>query len=131
MPEPLFRDLFFHDGRGPELHSAHWRDGGRVLSAIDYYNPDVTHDVGHLNHVAFSGVQVVQITPEEVRGVSALADPQGRYSPAAMFNLGKDDWFQRFNAQHLGSCSHYQLVFYDELLDVICEGVTCHRGPYQ
>ena len=108
----------------------YWRDHGRILRAIDYYNPDSTHDEEHLRHVELAGMQVVQITPEEVLGPGMFADAEGQNAPAALFDLGKDEWFQRFTPRHLERCSHYQLMFYEELIDVICENVICRKGSY-
>lgn len=130
MLTPINADIFFHDGRGPELVSAHWTEDGRMLRAIDYYNPGVAHDLQHIHHVEFAGLQVVQITPEEVIGLDMFAGSSGEHSPAAMFDLGKDAWFRTFNPRHLGACSHHQLMFYDELVDVICEHALVRGGGF-
>ena len=128
--EPIEVDNFYREGRGPELRRIHWDATGCQPTAIDYFNPDAVHDDEGIKHVLFRGMQVITITPEEVIGSEMLADPRGEGSPAAMFNLGKDPWFRQFSPQHLANCQHFQLVFYDELVDVICEGVECQSGPY-
>src|SRR5712671_386417 len=122
MATPLFPAEFYHDGRGPELLRVHWAHNGAVLAAIDYVNPDAQSGV---RHVRFAGVQVVMVTPEEVIHYGTLGDHLSAHRPAAMLDLGRSPWLARFSPRHLAACRHIQLLFYDELFDVICEGVTC------
>ena len=70
-------------------------------------------------------------TPEEVipYGSSRVAD-FGAHRPAAAFDLGHSEWLLSFSPQHLSRCHHFQLLFYDELLDVICEGLDFRSGAY-
>jgi hypothetical protein len=68
------------------------------------------------------------ITPEEV--VGALGPHFAQHRPAAMFDCGRDEWFDSFAPMHLDRCSHFQLLFYDEIVDVICEGVECAGGDF-
>ena len=71
------------------------------------------------------------ITPEEVIGDEVLGELLGQHRPAAMFDRGKSEWLRSFAQEHLGRCQHYQLLFYDQLLDVIAEGVEVGRGGFQ
>ena len=128
---PVQVDLFFHEGRGPELQAVHWAHQGRVLRAIDYFTPVDVHDPRNLKHVLFDRVQVVMITPEEVVADRHAGDWFTRYRPAALFDLGRTPWLSTFAQRHLANCKHYQLMFYDEVFDVICEGARCVRGGYQ
>ena len=129
MASPLFGDEFFHDGRGPELQRVHWSHQGRVLSAIDYLNPDHSGQQD-LRHVRFAGVQVFMVTPEEVVNYGRQGDHFAALRPAAMGDLGRSAWLASFSPEHLASCRHVQLMFYDELFDVICEEVSCHAGSF-
>ena len=70
------------------------------------------------------------ITPEEVIEYRELGPRLARARPAAMFDLGKSEWLLSFSQRHLSSCHHFQLMFYDELFDIICERVSCHRGGF-
>jgi hypothetical protein len=126
MEKAIHVDSFYHDGRGPELDRIHWGFRDTNLQAIEYRNPDDSS----LKHVRIHGFQVVQITPEEVIDYRELGQRLHRDRPAAMYDLGKSEWFKSFNPRHLSDCSHFQLVFYDELFDIICESVTCHTGAY-
>jgi hypothetical protein len=54
----------------------------------------------------------------------------GEIDQAAAVNLGKAEWLRSFEQQHLDRCSHYRIMFYDALLDVICEDISAGRGPY-
>ena len=130
MIEPIHSSLFYHEGRGPELKRIHWATNGRTLAGIDYFNPDDDHEAGPVKHVRFRGLQVVMITPEEVIGEHQLGDALSRFRPAAMFNRGRSEWLLSFDGHHLGACSHFQLLFYDELFDIICEAVECGLGSF-
>src|SRR6185369_13177719 len=63
--KPLFTDLFYHDGRGPELVRIHWKARGEILKAIDFMPPDASSSED-ICHLLFDKLQVVQIIPEEV-----------------------------------------------------------------
>jgi hypothetical protein len=126
---PINVDSFYHDGRGPELHRVHWRYDGRVLAAADYSNHDDFGESG-LRHIKFARVQVIQVTPEEVVNYGALGSALAEHRPAAMFDLGDSPWLRSFSPRHLSRCRHFQLMFYDQLFDVICEGLTCHLGAF-
>jgi hypothetical protein len=52
-----------------------------------------------------------------------------RHRPAAMFDLGRSEWLRSCAPQHLERCRHYQL-FYDELFDVIAEGLECRASAF-
>jgi hypothetical protein len=126
---PINQDMFYADGRGPELQRVCWGLRGTQLRAIEYYNAD-DDPARALKHVLFDGFQVVLIIPEEVVNYTELGPRMAAARPAAMFDLGHTDWLNSFSGRHLSSCRHFLLMFYDELFDVICEQVTCHRGPF-
>jgi len=130
MVEPIHQSMFYRDGRGPELQRVYWGLRGVRLDAIEYYNPDDVYDEVSLKHVRFEGFQVAMITPEEVIEYSELGPRLASTGPAAMFDLGKSEWLRSFSPRHLSACHHFQLMFYDDLLDIICERVSCHCGRY-
>ncbi len=103
----------------------HWSPDGSQVRAIDYQNPDEET----LRHVRFVRPQVVMITPEEViaHGEQLTLVQSSR---AAILDLGRSNWLQSFHGDHLVHCHHYQLLFYDDLFEVICEGVSCHDGGF-
>ena len=116
MSYRIAADKFAFDGRGPDLQRAIWDARGTRLLAIDYREAD-----GTLRHVRFVEPQVVMFTPEEVVG-------DGEQGGA--LDLGRSAWFQSLGQQHLERCSHFQLLFYDELLDVICESLEFADGVF-
>lgn len=126
--KPVYVERFYHDGRGPELVQMHWGRRNLDLLAIDYFAPDVVYTDGNLSHVRFEGLQVFMMTPEEVIG--KFHSGMSTHRPAAMFDLGQDDWYREFSPRHLSKCSHFQMMFYDELIDVICENVFCKQGGF-
>ena len=101
-----------------------------MLRAIDYFTPDDIHEPAALMHVLFERAQVVMRTPEEVVGPAQVGEWIARLRPAALFDLGQSPWFTSFAPRHLVKCSHFQLLFCDELFDVICEGIRCVRGAF-
>jgi hypothetical protein len=127
QPIPINTERFHHEGRGPELKRIHWSGDGTQLVAIDYFNPEDRHD-SDAKHVRFRRAQAVMVSPEETIGASLahIAD----HRPAAMFDLGQSEWLATFAPTHLEQCSHFQLLFYDHLVDVICEGVECLDGEF-
>lgn len=70
-------------------------------------------------------------TPEEVYNYQTTLINWGLYNKAAIVTLGKSDWVKSFAPGHLEKCQHYQIMFYDEYLDVICENIMVNSGAYQ
>ncbi|MFN7967621.1 MAG: hypothetical protein U0V87_18250 [Acidobacteriota bacterium] len=66
------------------------------------------------------------VTPEEVVGDIASLAQAGVYA----VDLGRSGWLASFNPWHLDRCAHYRLVFYDQTVDVICEGVQFRPGSF-
>ncbi len=125
---PIHVEEFWHEGRGPELRRVLWDARGTSIRAIEYVNPDWTNADADLRHVVFEAPQVVQITPEEVIDANQVGTRYTDHRPAAMFDLGRSAWLESFTSTHLAPCRHIQMLFYDELIDVICEGVDCAAG---
>ena len=127
--QPVGVDEFQHDGRGPELIRVHWDQSGSVLRAVDYRNPSD----GQSRHVVFLRPQVVAIVPEEVINYDddALGASLAAFAPAAAFDVGRSSWLESFAPRHLARCRHFQLMFYDQLFNVICEGLVFHTGDFQ
>jgi hypothetical protein len=128
---PIHPELFYHDGRGPELLAVHWAGRGRVLKAVDFMPPDAESEA--VWHVRFIRPQVVKIIPEEVIDykVGGLGEALVTHSPTALFNAGKSQWFLSFAQRHLQACSHYRILLYDELFEVVAEDVKIEKGSYK
>ena len=62
---------------------------------------------------------------EEVHG-SILANGESR---AAIFEVMDSQWLASLNQAHLAECKHYQVMFYDEIFDLICRGIKSGLGP--
>ena len=120
MTELVPAGVFPFDGRGPELQRAIWDSRGSTLLAVEYTDADDT-----LRHVRFHAPQVVMFTPEEVISTTALQP-----GSTAAVDLGRSEWLRSFSPQHLDACSHFQLLFYDELLDIICERLDFADGAF-
>lgn len=127
MVKSIHSDVFYNDGRGPTLVRVHRGINNVNTVAIDYRNPDEEK----LRHLKFYGLQVEMITPEEVIGYKQLGDSLSKHHPASILDLGKSIWLKTFTDLHLEKCSHYQILFYDELFDVICEGIQAIEGGFE
>ena len=127
--KPIHIEEFWREGRGPELRRVLWNASGTSVRAIEYFNPDWSDADSDLRHVLLVAPQVVQITPEEVIGAAQMRRRDIAHRRAAMFDLGRSGWLESFAQTHLVNCRHIQMLFYDELIDIICEGVTCGVGP--
>jgi hypothetical protein len=124
--KPFLPEKFYCEGRGPESLSVSWANSGRVLRAVDFQNPDASE----VQHLYFTGVQVFMFTPEEVINYETLDPAWSTFRPAGILCLGKSAWLKFFAQQHLQKCAHYQIMFYDELLDIICENLEVRGGSY-
>lgn len=51
-------------------------------------------------------------------------------SQAAIHDLGRSTWLESFNPHHLDDCSHFQIIFYDEVFDVICREIQAATGCF-
>jgi hypothetical protein len=128
--KPLYPDVFYHDGRGPELTRVYWKGRGQVLQAIEYMPPD-SSSAEDTFHMIFIKAQVVQIIPEEAITYGDLNDALIAHRPAALFDAGRTDWLKSFSQRHLSRCTHYKALFYDELFEVIAEGVEVFKGKHK
>lgn len=123
---PIHVEECWHEGRGPELVRLHWHPSGTIPQAAEYHNPD-WGSTTPLRRVRVIGSQVAMITPEEVINYGALGPVLAAHRPAAMFDLGRSPWLESFAPRHPARCRHVRLMFYDQRLDVIAEGVDV--GP--
>ena len=67
-------------------------------------------------------------TPEEVINYSGWAAGFAQHPGAGALDLGRSPWLRSFSPLHLAKCHHFQLLFYDELYDIICEGLEFGDG---
>lgn len=125
--QPILRESFYHEERGPELQKVHYF-GSNVLKAVDYFNPDDEFTPKNLKHLYFLKAQVFMFTPHEVYNYGTEIN-WGDYNFAAILCLGKSKWLESFAPIHLEKCLHYQIMFYDGFLDIICECIEAkHNG---
>lgn len=122
--EPILESVFYHDGRGPELQKVIWGHNGIVLIGFEYFNPDDEHIEGNLKHIKLVGLEAFSMASEEVHG-NILATGENR---ASIFEVKGSKWLTSFNQAHLSECKHYQIMFYDEIYDVICKEIKSGTG---
>jgi hypothetical protein len=124
----LCADTFYHDGRGPTLVHVHLRDRSAHIQAIDYELPGSGGTNELRRHLLFHNAQTYMFTPEEVEDYATSKVDWSKTNRGALVSLGKTAWLASFNPHHLERCEHYRAMFYDEFLDIICEGVSSEPG---
>ena len=111
---------FYHDGRGPELQKVIWGNKGVTLVGFEFYNPDDIYEEKNIKNIELVKVEVFALASEEVHGnILAIAESQ-----AAIFEVLDSNWIKTFQPRHLSKCKHFQIMFYDEIYDVICEDIV-------
>ena len=126
----LCGDTFYHDGRGPTLVRVHLADESSHIKAIDYMLPDANSGPEFSRHLLFRRAQAYMFTPEEVENYMTTQSDWSKTDRGALISLGKSSWLSSFSLRHLDRCEHYRAMFYDEFLDIICEGVTSEPGYF-
>lgn len=122
--DPILENDFYHDGRGPELQKVRWKSNGVVLVGFEYFNPDDKYTPDNLKHLTLDSVEAHSMSSDEVHGnILATGD-----SKAAIFEVKDSEWLASFNQAHLSECKHYQIMFYDEIYDVICKQIIVGTG---
>lgn len=122
--KPVLEKDFYHDGRGPELQNVVWKNTGVIPIGFEYFNPDDGYEEENLKHIILSGVQAYSMATEEVHGnILASGD-----SDAAILEVINSDWLNSLLSIHLEKCKHYQIMFYDEIYDIVCESIVSGKG---
>ncbi|KPJ96464.1 MAG: hypothetical protein AMJ53_00675 [Gammaproteobacteria bacterium SG8_11] len=122
--EALLENEFHHDGRGPELQRTVWVHNGVILKGFEYYNPEDVYEEENIKHLELIGLEAYSMAGEEVHG-NILAAGESR---AAVLKVENSPWLKQFNPSHLDQCDHYQIMFYDEIYDVICKEIKAGKG---
>lgn len=99
-----------------------WGYRGQILQGFEYFNPDDEYTEENLRHLRLEKVEVYSMAGEEVhKCIAANGDTK-----AAIFQFPDSEWKKSFQPRHLQDCEHYQIMFYDEVFDVICRAI--HPG---
>jgi hypothetical protein len=120
----LLESEFHHDGRGPELQRVVWAFDGKILQGFEYYNPEDTYEEESIKHLELVGVEAYSMAVEEVHGNILDAGD----SKASIFRMDDSPWLKQYNPAHLEECSHFQIIFCDEIYDVICREIKAGNG---
>ncbi|GGI93485.1 hypothetical protein [Shewanella gelidii] len=124
---PVLEQYFYHEGRGPELQNVRWKNNGVVLFGFEYYNPDDTYSAENLKHIILNKVQTFSMASDEVHGCIVA----NRDTNAAIHEILDSDWLASFNQAHMSNSKHYQIMFYDEIYDVVCESIKFGLGKIE
>ncbi|MBU0913481.1 MAG: hypothetical protein KKF22_13180 [Gammaproteobacteria bacterium] len=127
--KPVLEGDFHHDGRGPELQRVVWKLNGVVLAGFEYFNPEDEYIPENLRHLILEGVEAYSMASEEVHAsiMASRASTSGA-SRGAVFEVINSSWLVSLDQTHISECKHYQIMFYDEIYDVVCKGITSGLG---
>lgn len=124
---PILEKNFYHDGRGPALQRVVFSDDGRTLVGFEYFNPDDTYEAEYLKHLRLIDVEAYSMAGEEVHG-DIIASSENK---AAIWMIEDSTWLPLLQKRYLAGCSHYQIMFYDEIFDVVCKEIVPGKGTLQ
>lgn len=120
----LLESMFHHDGRGPELQRVVWAYDGKILQGFEYYNPEDAYEEENIKYLELDGVEAYSMAVVEARS-HTLATAESR---AAIFKIESSPWMKQYDPDCIEGCSHYQVIFYDEVYDVICKAIKSGNG---
>ncbi len=118
--KPILEEHFYYDGRGPELQVVVWGRSGIVLAGFEYFNPHDTYVESNIKNIRLIDVEALAVSSDEVHG-SIVANAE---SSAAIHEIEESEWKMTFQQNHLTECKHFQIMFYDEIYDVICKAIV-------
>ena len=95
-----------------------------MLRGFEYFNPDDVCEEDSLKHIKLIGVEAFSMSSEEVHG-KILATGKCK---AAILEVEASKWLASFDPRHLAGCKHYQIMFYDEIYDVVCKKIEAGKG---
>jgi hypothetical protein len=121
---PLFENDFYHDGRGPELQRVILDDRGVFIRGFEYFNPTDKYIEENIKHIIIDQIEAFSVAGEEVHGNILYV----KETKAAIFKIEESVWLKQFNPYHLADCNHYQIMFYDEIYDIICRNISLGKG---
>ncbi|WOH36423.1 hypothetical protein RI844_13705 [Thalassotalea fonticola] len=121
---PILESSFYHDGRGPEPQNVIWKTSGVIPEGFEYFNPDDDYVEPQIKHIKLIGVQAYAMATDEVHG-NIVATGE---SNAAINEIVDSAWLKSFSPIHLSKCKHFQIMFYDEIYDIICEDIISGLG---
>ena len=105
---------------------AYYGATGASIIAADYLNPDAKR--GELRHLLFPGAQAFQFTPEEEHAYEGV--DWGLTRSGAIADLGRSAWYHSFTNVHSADARHFRVLFYDEVLDIVCREIQTAPGGY-
>ena len=123
---PKLEKHFYHDGRGPELQKVIWKETGVMIDGFEYFNPDDGYEETEIKYIKIIGLQAYSMATEEVHGNILLAKGYN----SAINEIINSFWFKSLNQSHIKDCKHYQIMFYDEIYDVICKDIEAGVGRF-
>lgn len=121
---PTLENEFYHEGRGPELQDVVWVQKGVILKGFNYYNPDDIFEEQYIKHIIIVAPQIIMQASEETHPNMLHV----KESKASIVKVLNSDWLSQFKSSHLSKCNHFQIVFYDEIYDIICNDIIAGKG---
>jgi len=132
--QPISTPQFGYDGRGPSL--ARWiHDRECVLTGTDKGRATLPGHIIGAEHsegwVVFQGLQVLQTVPEEVHSYWFFELLPSDAKHTGVYEVSDSAWKASFDQRHLADQRHFILVFYDDLVEVLCGSLVFGSGTFQ
>ena len=130
---PVTTTYFGYDGRGPTLRR--WiHDRDLVLPGSDGGRGQLPGRIKGAEYdsswVVFRGMQVTQIVPEEVHSYWFFGLLPENSKRTGAYEVIDSAWKASFHPRHLASQRHFVLVFYDDLVEVLCRELVFGSGAF-
>jgi len=126
--EPILENEFYHDGRGPCLKKVVWKRKNKTVAGFLYFNPDAENsNDDSIKHIKCINARAHKFTEIDMHE-NIVATSK---SKAAIFELIDSTWAKIFNIRNGSNYKHYQIMFYDEVYDVICEQIIAGKGRFR
>ena len=100
------------------------KKNGKDLLGFEYFNPDDEYSLANLKHIRLDNVIAYSKATVDVHGC-ILANTK---CVAAIFEVPNSNWLPSLNQNEIAGCKHFQIMFYDEIYDVVCKSVITGKG---
>ncbi len=154
--EPIATPYFGFDGRGPTLArwlnysdllfpGTFWSDTPDGIHGAEYGLPSTTArgpgpwtsvevadaTTADRAWVIFHGLQVVQVIPHEVHSYWHRECAASEVRKTGAWEVFESVWLKSFAQGHLATSRHFLLEFYDDLVEVVAEGLIFGVGRFK
>lgn len=109
-------------GSGPQLEKVRWDDSGKNLIGFEYTIPD-----DYIRRfITLEKVMVFCNSSKEVHGNILFSNS----TKAGIIKIVNSEWKKSFNQSRLADSNHFQIIFNDDIYDLICMNLSIKESNY-